>query len=72
MSGAYNSDQYGYGQQADQQGYGMMNQQDDQGFFQSNYGGWDDQQPQQGYEGNAQDQGGYGRFVSYSIRNLQA
>ena len=59
MSGAYNSDQYGYGQQADQQGYGM-NQQDDQGFFQSNYGGWEDQQ--QGYEGS-QDQTGYGRFV---------
>lgn len=49
-----------YGQQ---QGYGGGQQQpiDDQGFFQSNYAGWDEQQQQQqqGYDTGAQDQYGY-------------
>lgn len=62
-----------YGQQ---QGYGGGQQQpiDDQGFFQSNYAGWDEQQQQQqqGYDTGAQDQ--YGQYASggYDYSQQQA
>ncbi|XP_072040992.1 protein YIPF5-like isoform X2 [Amphiura filiformis] len=66
MSGTYSSDPYGYSQNQQQQGQGQAyggGEQDDQGFFQSNYSGWEDQQQeqQQGFEGGAQDQYGYGQ-----------